>query len=129
MFSRLIAVLALLAVASGAGFDNPARPLAAARARVEARYGRGSGGAASIGAGGAAPDAPKSYLHMRADLNQVRIDRLTAAVERAEAEVKSVTEEHDEHEVDHLEERIIAVTGNCSVIWLDTDLLWITNLR
>lgn len=111
MFPRLTAVLALLAVASAAGFDNPARPLAAARARAEARYGRGSGGVASVGAGGAGSDAPKSYLHMRSDLNQVRIDRLTAAVERAEAEVKSVIDKHDDHEVNHLEERITAVTG------------------
>ncbi len=60
---------------------------------------------------GAVPDTNKNYLHMRADLNQVRLDRLMAAVDRAETELKNSNNDHDDHEVDHLEERVIKLTG------------------
>lgn len=60
---------------------------------------------------GEAIDAAKSLLNARADVNQLRLDRLVVAVEKAEAEYKKFVDGDDSHAIDHLEERVEHVTG------------------
>lgn len=92
-------MIAILALASIVALASSANPITSAGSNLRQ-------GAKAVGA----PDA-KSYLHMRADLNQVRLDRLTAAVDRAENDLRTYTDHHDDHEVDRLEERVYKVTG------------------
>lgn len=96
----MIGILAVISLVVAVIAPNPPRPLvqgirASARARA-----------------GGVLNAAQNVLTVRSDVNQLRLDRLTAAVENAEAEFKTLDNHDDDHDVDHLEGRLEKLTGN-----------------
>jgi len=99
----MIGLLAVFSLVVAAIAQNPVRPLGQGiRAAVRARAGARAGGAL---------DVAQNVLSMRSDVNQIRLDKLFASLEKAEAEFKAIDVD-DHHEVDHLEGRLEKITGN-----------------